>query len=107
MAGSKRNVTRILISIIFIAYGVDSVIRALQALVALDIAGVVACALGIVMFITGILGLFRASITACRVLGVIICVLSALSFAVSLAGGAFATEALVQALLAWLYFDCT
>lgn len=104
---SKRNVTRILISIIFIAYGVSSVIQALHALLDLDLGGVLACALGIIMFITGIFGLFRAHIKICRVLGVIICVLSALEFALALAGGAFLVDSLVQALLAWIYFDCT
>ena len=104
---SKRNVTRILISIIFIAYGVSSVIQALHALLELDLGGVLVCALGIIMFITGIFGLFRAQIKICRVLGVIICVLSALEFALALAGGAFLVDSLVQALLAWIYFDCT
>ncbi len=104
---SKRNVTRILISIIFIAYGVSSVIQALHALLELDLGGVLACALGVVMFITGVLGLFRTQIKICRVLGVVICVLSALKFALALAGGGFLVDALVQALLAWLYFDCT
>ena len=42
MAG-KKKITRILISIIFIALGVDSVIRAFESLLALDIGGVLAC----------------------------------------------------------------
>ena len=106
MAG-KKKITRILISIIFIALGVDSVIRAFESLLALDIGGVLACALGIMMFATGIMGLLKVQITVCRVLGVIICILSTISFAMALAGGSFATLALVEALLAWLYFDCT
>lgn len=106
MAG-KRNVTRILISIIFIAYGVSSVITAIRAMFGLDLALVLGCALGILMFATGICGLFGVKIKVCRVLGVIVCILSALKVAVALAGGAFAVDCLVQALLAWIYFDCT
>ncbi len=107
MATSKNKVTRVLISIIFIAISVGAVINALQELLALDLAGVLAYALMIVMFITGIFGLFNSKIKVCRILGVIICVLSALNFAMALAGGAFDTMSLVQALLAWIYFDCT
>lgn len=104
---SKRNITRVLISIIFIAYGVSSVLLALKAVLALELAAVLGCALGILMFVTGILGLFRTQIKTCRVLGIIICVLAALKFAMGLAGGAFQVDLLVQALLAWIYFDCT
>lgn len=103
----NKNATRVIISIIFIAYGVDGFIRALQELLALDLLGVLSCALGILMFITGIFGILKTQIKVCRVLGVIICILSALNFALALAGGAFATQMLVQALLAWIYFDCT
>lgn len=107
MAASKSKITRILISIIFIAWGVESVVLAFESLLDLDLNGVVASALGLVMFTTGLLGLFGASIKACRIMGIIICVLSAASFIMALASGSFATQSLVQALLAWLYFDCT
>lgn len=106
MAG-KRNVTRILISIIFIAYGVSSAVTAVMAALGLDFAVILGCALGILMFVTGICGLFGVKIKVCRVLGVIVCILSALNFAVALAGGAFDVQSMVQALLAWIYFDCT
>ena len=64
MAG-KKKITRILISIIFIALGVDSVIRAFESLLALDIGGVLACALGIMMFATGIMGLLKVHTCTC------------------------------------------
>ena len=104
---NKKNVTRIIISIIFIAYGISSVFMAFDALLDLDLVGILSCTLGVLMFVTGIFGLVNAKIKVCRVLGVIICVLSALEFALALLGGAFVVQSLVQALLAWLYFDCT
>ncbi|MBO5415016.1 MAG: hypothetical protein J6A83_00110 [Clostridia bacterium] len=107
MAASKNKVTRVLISIIFIAISVGAVIGAIQELLTLDIQGVVSYALMILMFVTGIIGLFDSKIKVCRVLGVIICVLSGFNFIVALAGGRFDTMSLVQALLAWIYFDCT
>ncbi len=105
MAGS-RNVTKYLVSIIFIAYGISSVFDVFEALLTLDLGAVLGCALGVLMFVTGVFGFLKNQITVCRVLGVIICILSVLSFALSLAGGQFAVQMLVQALLAWIYFDC-
>ena len=102
----NKNATKIIISIIFIAYGVDGFIRAFQELLTFDILGVVSCALGVLMFITGILGLLKGQIKICRALGVVICILSAFNFVLALAGGSFATQMLVQALLSWIYFDC-
>ncbi|MBQ7384808.1 MAG: hypothetical protein IJV72_08485 [Clostridia bacterium] len=108
MAASKNKVTRVLISIIFIAISVGAVIGAIQGLLELDLIGVISSyALMILMFVTGIVGMFDSKIKVCRVLGVIICILSALNFILALAGGRFDTMSLVQALLAWIYFDCT
>ena len=106
MAG-KKNVTRALISIIFIAYGVSSVIAAVAAMVGLDLAMLLGCALGVLMFTTGICGLFGVQIKICRLLGVFVCLLSVVNFALALAGGSFDVQSMVQALLAWIYFDCT
>lgn len=103
----KGSFTRILISIIFVALGVGSVVQALQNLLDLDFGGVLACSLGVLMFVLGILGLFKASIKACRVIAVIVCVLSAASFVMTVIGGSLAglTTTLVWAILAWIYFD--
>ncbi|MBE6556667.1 MAG: hypothetical protein E7664_02850 [Ruminococcaceae bacterium] len=104
MSKNSKDLTRILISLIFLAYGIDGFIAALQSLADFNIAGVLACALGVLMFITGILGLCRKN-KVCRILGVIICVLSAAQFVMGLLGLSFGTQLLVQALLAWIYFD--
>ena len=107
---AKRGTfTRSLISIVFIALGVGSVIQALQSLLSLDLGGVIACSLGVLMFVLGVLGLFKGSIKACRVIAVIVCMLSAASFVMTLLGGSLGgiTTTLVWALLAWVYFDLT
>ncbi len=102
----KKDVTKIIISIIFIAYGISSVFVAFDALLAFNLAGIVACTAGLLMFVTGVFGLFANKVKVCRVLGVFVCILSVLDFALALSGGAFVVQSLVQALLAWLYFDC-
>ena len=105
MAKNKANLTRIVISLVFIAYGLDSVIRALEFLKDLEIAGILSCAVGVLMFITGVMSLFKAKIQACRVMAVIVGVLSAATFITGLLSLDFQTQMLVQALLAWIYFD--
>lgn len=106
---SSNNLTRVLISIIFIALGTSSVISAVQGLVSFDLNIGIATLLGILMFITGIVS-FCGKMVACRVLGVIICILSTAMFVLSLPSatlGALQAPALylTQALLAWLFFD--
>ena len=107
----KSKLTRNLISLIFIAYGIDSVVRVLLELADLDLGSGVAVAIasvvGVLMFVLGLMGLFKAKIETCRIIAVIVCILSAAAFLMGLLGLSFQTQMLVQALLAWIYFDCT
>lgn len=106
---AKNNLTRILISIIFIALGTSSVISALAGLVTFNLNIGIATLLGILMFVTGIIS-FCGQIVACRVCGVIICILSTAMFIMSLPSCTLSQLQapalyLSQALLAWLFFD--
>ena len=69
----------------------------------------IAAALGILMFITGIMSLC-GKIIACRILGVVICILSCIMLIMTLPSCTLSTLQapalyLTQALLAWLFFD--
>lgn len=106
---TQSTLTRVLISIIFIALGTSSVISALQGLVTLNLSIGIATVLGILMFITGIIS-FCGKMKACRVLGVLICVLSIAMLVMSLPSATLGSLQgpalyLTQALLAWLFFD--
>ena len=106
---SSNNLTRSLISIIFIALGTSSVISAVQGLVTLNLNIGIATALGILMFVTGVVS-FCKKMVACRVLGVIVCLLSVAMFVLSLPSATLGSLQgpalyLTQALLAWLFFD--
>lgn len=103
----KFDLTQFLISLVFIALGLDSVIFALEALLRLDTAAIVASALGIFMFLVGILGVLRVNIKVCRVFAIIVCVLAGANFVMAALNLNFATISLVEALLAWVYFDIT
>ena len=109
----KGRLTKALISIIFLALGIGFVIDALlnifganfNALLGID------CVLGVLMFALGIMGLSSASLKACRVVAVIVCMLAIASFVmtvftfsiVAILSGI--TTTFVWALLAWIYFD--
>lgn len=112
----KNGLTRVLISIIFLALGTSSVISACQELVTcsfkdlftLNLSISIATILGVLMFITGILS-FCGKVIVCRVLGVIICIFSIVMFVLSLPSCSLSTLQvpalyLTQALLAWLFF---
>lgn len=105
---SGNNFTRFLISIIFIALGTSSVVGVLQDLLTLDLNIGIAAALGILMFITGITSLC-GKMVACRILGVVICILSCIMLVMTIPTCTLSTLQapalyLTQALLAWLFF---
>ena len=110
MALTKKKITRILISIIFIIYGIQAMIPAVKELAHFEVGAalltIIGSAVAVLMLLTGLFGLFGASIKVVRVLAVVVCVLCGAKFVLALAGGSFPLELLVQALLAWIYFDC-
>ncbi len=112
-SNNKGKLTRILISIIFIALGLSSVVDAVMNIIELDFSALlgIGCVLGVLMFVLGIMGIAHANLSACRVIAVIVCVLAIASFVMTtltfsisaIIGGI--TTTLVWALLAWIYFD--
>ena len=115
MASRNGNLTRVLISIAFIALGLGFAIEAVanifdaqfEALLGLN------SILGILMFVLGIMGISKASMKACKIIAVIVCILAVTSFVLSVLTFDFAiiigaiTTTFVWALLAWVYFDLT
>ena len=109
----KGSLTKVLISIIFIAIGLGFVVDALLNIVEFNFSAVLGldCVLGVLMFVLGIMGVSKASIKACRVISVIVCVLAIASFVMTvftfnaLAITGAITTTFVWALLAWIYFD--
>ncbi len=109
----KKSITKILISIIFIAIGLGFVLDAILKIAELNFEALLAidCVLGVLMFVLGIMGVSKASIKACRIIAVIVCVLAIASFVMTVFSfnlsailGAITTT-FVWALLAWIYFD--
>ena len=113
MASRNGSVTRVLTSIVFIALGLGFAIDAASNLLDGDFKSVLAInsVLGILMFVLGIMGVSKASMKACRIIAVIVCILALTSFVMTvftfnfeaILGGI--TTTFVWALLAWIYFD--
>lgn len=110
MAGTNSKLTRILISLAFIALGLDPVINAIRTLfdggIESFLSFILSALLGVLMFVTGVLGLLKTKISVCRVLGVFICVLAGANFITGLLNSGFQTMMLVEAILGFVYFDC-
>ena len=104
MKKSTKNILRIVISIIYIAWGIYAPMSAIQAILALDVAGLISAAAGILTLIAGISGLIGLRRMKCRFLGVIIFIIAALGVAAALPE--IAVNSLVSAVLAWLFIIC-
>lgn len=118
MAGrnKKDRVSEIIISLIYIALGVDFVVGAWD--MTLDIlkgnfpsaAETISIAVGVFMFLAGLFALFGVQKKVCRVFGVIIFVAAIISLVFCVTGGAFSfsalLDAIVKALVAWLFIVC-
>lgn len=106
MKKSTKNVWRVVISILYIIWGVAAPLSLLKAIVAFDLGAVLGLAGGVLMLLAGVLGLLKVKVGLCRTFGVIIFLLNAVSFVLAIMGGSFALTSLVSALLAWLFIIC-
>lgn len=104
-----KKVIHVIISLLYIVWGIGAPLTFVKSLANLDFASVLSIsallsvATGMLMLVAGILGLFRLRPIHRRVLGIIIFILAATSAATSLAGGNIAWQAILQAVMAWLY----
>ena len=104
-----KKIIHVIISLLYIIWGIGAPLTFVKSLANLDfesilsIGTLLSVATGLLMLVAGILGLFRLRPVHRRVLGIIIFVLAAFSAATSLAGGSIAWQAIIQAILAWLY----
>ena len=104
-----KKVIHVIISLFYIAWGIGAPLSFVKSLANLDfksilsIGTILALATGLLMLVAGILCLFRLRPLYRRLLGVIIFILAAASAVTSLMGGNIAWQAILQAIMAWLY----
>jgi hypothetical protein len=104
MKKSTKKVVKILISIVYIFWGLFSPISAFHAILALDIGAIASAAVGILTLLAGIFGLIGIKKIKCRIFGIIIFVCSIA--AVILALPAISWNSIITAVLSWLFIAC-
>ncbi len=102
-AGTKK-VLKIVISIIYIIWGITAPLTAIKAILDLDLGAIASAVVGIMMLLAGIFGLIGIKKLKCRIFGIVIFVCALI--AVVLALPVINWTSIVSALLAWLYIVC-
>lgn len=98
-----KKIAHIIISLLYIIWGIGAPLTAIHAILDLNVSALLSAAVGIVMLLAGICGLFRIKPLKRRIFGIIIFVLAAISVVTSFMGGNIAWQSIIQAILAWLY----
>ncbi|MBQ4113246.1 MAG: hypothetical protein IJD38_10660 [Clostridia bacterium] len=104
-----KKIIHIIISVLYIIWGVGAPLTFIKNLANLDFSSILSLATimgvltGLVMFFAGIFGLLRIKPLKRRILGVVIFILAASSVITSLVGGQIAWQGILQAIMAWLY----
>ncbi len=106
MKNSTKNVLKIIISIIYIIWGIYAPIQAFGAIVTLDLPAMMSATVGVLTLLAGIFGLFGMKKKKCRIFGAVIFVFSLISVAVSLMSQSISITSIINALLAWLFIVC-
>ena len=104
MKSSTKNVLKILISIIYIVWGIYSPIQAFGAVLTLNIGAMISAAVGILTLLAGIFGLFGMKKDKCRIFGIIICVFSIVGVVTALP--TLNWSSIITAVLSWLFIIC-
>ena len=106
MKKSTKNVLRVIISLLYIVWGIWSPISAFSAILAFDLSALVGAAVGVVMLLAGIFGLFGVKSPKCKLFGVIIFIGAVASIILALPTSGISWSNVVSAVLAWFYIAC-
>ena len=99
-----KNILRIVISILYIVWGITAPLTALDAILAFNIPALISALTGLIMLSAGISGLIGLRRIKCRILGFVIFVLALVVVVTALP--AIAVNSIVSAILAWLFIIC-
>ena len=107
MKKGTKVLFRIIISIIYIIWGIMSPLSAFKAILALDFNALLSAVVGILMLLAGIMGLIGVKRVKCRVFGIIVFVFALIAAISPIASGAgISWQAIVTALIGWLFIVC-
>ena len=101
MKTTTRGTIRVLISLLYIVWGILSPIAAIRSLLALDLSGLITAGVGVLMLIACFFCLIDVKRSKIRTFGVIIFVVAVLSVVLSFPVINFMS--IITAALAWLF----
>lgn len=101
---ATRKILKIVISIIYIIWGILSPITLIGAILSLELSAIISAVVGVLTLLAGIFGLIGIKKLKCRIFGIVIFAFSLLSVIVALP--AISVNAVITALLAWLFIAC-
>ena len=104
MKRSTRSLLRVIISLIYIVWGIFAPINAFKAILALDVSAVISAAVGVLTLFAGVLGLLDIKKAKCRIMGIIIFVGAVISIVVAFPN--ISIPSIINAVLAWLFIIC-
>ena len=106
MKKATKVILRVIISTIYIIWGILSPLAAINTIIDLDLGAIISAVVGVLTLLAGIFGLLGISKAKCRVFGIVIFVASMISVvsAVLSAGVSMGiVSPIINALLAWLF----
>ena len=109
MKKETRNVLRVIISIIYIIWGLAAPLSVIKAVIALNAHAIVTASVGVLMLLAGFLALCGMKRGKCKAFGVIIFIFAAVAVVTAVTGGAGLWELvapIVTAVLGWLFIIC-
>ena len=104
MKKGTKNIVRIIISIVYICWGIYAPMTALNAILELDIAALIGAGVGVLTLLAGIFGLLGMKKLKCRIFGIVIFVASVVSIVAALP--TISVNSIITAILAWLFIVC-
>ena len=104
MKSSTKKVLRILISIVYIVWGIFSPISAIHAILDLNVGAMISAAVGVLTLLAGIFGLIGIKKMKCRIFGIVILVFAVLGIVAALP--AISVNLIINAILSWLFILC-
>ena len=106
MKSNTKKILRVIISIVYILWGIYSPLSIIKAVFALDVGAIIVASVGVITLLAGIFGLIGIKKKKCRAFGIVIMVLSIISIIYSIPMGGISVNSIINAVLAWLFISC-
>jgi hypothetical protein len=106
MKATTKKIFKIIISLVYIVWGIYSPLSIIKAVFALDVGAIIAASVGVLTLLAGIFGLIGIKKTKCRAFGIVIMIFSIISIVYSIPMGGIPVNSIINAVLAWLFISC-